>query len=54
MKDQSFNLDTWRINRAKAHRQDEEIIDHLCAALLQAQQELVILKAKFNEEKAPT
>jgi hypothetical protein len=35
--DEKMNLDSWRINRTKARREDDLLIDNLCDTLLQLQ-----------------
>jgi hypothetical protein len=46
--DEKMNLDSWRINRTKARREDDLIIDNLCDTLLQQQNRCAELEEQLR------
>ena len=51
MEQQNLNLDGWRLERLKFQRQEAEVIDNLCAALLNAQAKIQALEAEIIQLK---
>ena len=46
--DENRNLDSWRINRNKARREDDILIDTLCDSILQLQNKILELEAALR------